>query len=516
MTVRRPVAALCAALPLALATPASAAPKDPGWFGVIQQGVGAFIDDTAYYPKAIAAAQSLGSGMERIGVDTPLSIVGGQGINWATVDGPVNAEIAAGIEVRMVLSFWFNVAHGANWNANWQYFVRQAAEHYKGRVRYYIIENEPDNAGLMPGMTAQQAYDFTCGAYSIIKSVDATARVESPPTTSPTAPFLQTMLNLGVTRCADVVGIHSYGSQLTDTHAQSISKVWDLERAAHASYGVPILPVANSEAGNSYSWAPAATVDKRAWEARWHWLAHVQHKAWGYDSLQIFAMRSPSGLWDVAGWNGSSVVPNPLVWNAISAGYTRRGMANGDFEATSDPDGWTPVYDIGAAGTPPELAAVSFPQGDAANAHGGGGYLREAGAAQVRRVVENLTPGVPVTVTAWANTSGTGARVRLMGWDGYAGPGDVAAAVPAGSGWRQVSLAVTPKRTWVVIGLENGGSAPALWDDVAASQGAAPPAPPAPQPPPAVDLAALRADLDAAQARLDAMRTRLDAAAASP
>ena len=93
--------------------------------------------------------------------------------------------------------------------------MRSVAAHYAGRVAYYIIDNEPDLAEVPPAT----AVEMTCAAHEEIKAVDPSIRIESPPTASAGARYLDSMIELGVTRCADVLGVHSYGAQLDEGHS---------------------------------------------------------------------------------------------------------------------------------------------------------------------------------------------------------------------------------------------------------------------------------------------------------
>jgi hypothetical protein len=430
----RMVAAAAMAASLA-AVPARAnhegSPTDGNWLGV-GVGHGGDLIDVKYLDAVVAETLKLGPKFTRQGIDNVGGATKGAAFNWAARDQAVQAFLGAGVEPKAVVSFRDLVQRGkrlSTWKANWTYFVRNVFAHYKGKLRYYIIDNEPD---LDSTVSARVAKDMTCIAFNEARATDPAIRIQSPPTSSAGSTYLRDMLNLGVTRCAHVVGVHSYGGQLDDAHGDSIGTTWRFQAAANRYYGHPIRPVAISEAGNSYTWAPAG-VDPRVWEARWHKLAHVQYKRWGVEWLNVFSLRSPSGYWDVAAWDGSKFVPNTLVYEAVLKGFKQMPFANGGFEEPNDRDyEWVVVYRL-AQPNPVEWSRVSFPLADPEQAHGGGGYVAMTAPAQVRRVVP-ATPGQQLTVTAWANVAGGTASLKALGYARLDGAAEATSSTGATGG----------------------------------------------------------------------------------
>lgn len=443
---------LCLAFLIASATAAAAEP-DRAWAG-INPGHGALLRDADYARAAARETVSLGLGITRIGIDGVGGASDGAAFEWVSRDRAIDAFLAEGLEVRGVISFRTHVEGGRDQAANWRYFVREVARHYRGKIAYYIIDNEPDLAKV----PAETAVAMTCAAQAEIEAVDPTIRIESPPTASAGARYLRQMVELGVTRCADVLGVHSYGAQIDEGHRMGLHKPWQFMKES----GQKVIPVADSEGGNSASWAPRGVEDAQEWESRWHRLAWLQHKRYGYDSLILFSLRSPRGLWDVASWVDGAFVPNKPVYAAIQEVHRRHGLENGGFEQPDDPN-WMTVYGLDAA-RPREWSRVDFPAGDARS---GARALRMEGPTRVRRVVELLTPGRPLTLSAWARVDGGRASLKALGFDDHDGTAEVVARADRAAGeWRQLRLEVTPRRSWVVVSLEADRGGSVDWDDV--------------------------------------------------
>jgi len=101
-------------------------------------------------------------------------------------------------------------------------FARAVAQRYRGRVKGYIIWNEP-NLAREWGNRPPDAVAYTemlCRASRAIKAVDAHALVVSAglaPTNDQNANaqddrvFLETMYRAGARECFDVLGVHAYG-----------------------------------------------------------------------------------------------------------------------------------------------------------------------------------------------------------------------------------------------------------------------------------------------------------------
>ncbi len=158
---------------------AQSPPPDPR-FGVVE----AYVNS--------AAATDAGAGYTRIIFRWDLIQPGGID-DWKPANVPdpfIEAELAAGREVVAVLvgtPAWASVDGSDSPKAvpdmsYWEQFVRRMARQYQGRIRHWIVWNEPDVWDLThPGSTwagsEEDYYRLLKSAYLAIKDVDSTQRV---------------------------------------------------------------------------------------------------------------------------------------------------------------------------------------------------------------------------------------------------------------------------------------------------------------------------------------------------
>jgi hypothetical protein len=96
--------------------------------------------------------------------------------------------------------------------ADWEDYVRTIATRYKGRIHYFEVWNEPNVKSFWSGSTPQLV-ELACSAYSIIKRVDPTAQVTSPPFGAKWGLiFFEAYLGAGGGKCADIIDYHLYVS----------------------------------------------------------------------------------------------------------------------------------------------------------------------------------------------------------------------------------------------------------------------------------------------------------------
>lgn len=155
--------------------------------------------------------------------------------------------------------------------------ARAVAQRYRGRIRGYIIWNEPNLArewGNRPPDAAAYT-EMLCRAYRAIKSADPQAVVVSAglaPTNDQTAQamddriFLETMYRAGARECFDVLGVHAYGFGYPPDDARgahqglNVARVSDLREMMQV-YGDQSKPVWITELG----WTTRA-MDEHAWQ----------------------------------------------------------------------------------------------------------------------------------------------------------------------------------------------------------------------------------------------------------
>jgi hypothetical protein len=139
-----------------------------------------------------AAASEAGAGYTRIIFRWDLIQPGGPG-DWKPANVPdpfIEAELAAGREVVATLTStpaWASADGSDNPKAvpdmsYWEQFVRRMAQQYQGRIRHWIIWNEPDVWDLNhPGSTwagtEEDYYRLLKTAYVAMKDVDPTLQI---------------------------------------------------------------------------------------------------------------------------------------------------------------------------------------------------------------------------------------------------------------------------------------------------------------------------------------------------
>ena len=98
-------------------------------------------------------------------------------------------------------------------------FVYALVSHYKGKIKYYQIWNEPNSSGFWSG-TPQELAHMAQDAYAIIHSVDPGAQVLTPVTTPSGYPtkhdaWLTEYLRAGGAQAADIGTWHGYLQAIT-------------------------------------------------------------------------------------------------------------------------------------------------------------------------------------------------------------------------------------------------------------------------------------------------------------
>jgi hypothetical protein len=163
---------------------------------------------------------------------------------------------------------------------DWRTFVRTVATRYKGRIHAYEIWNEPNIRRFWTGDT-DQLLALTREAHDIIKSIDPTAIIVSPPSAGLRGtPWLAEFLKKGGGQYVDVIGYHFYVTPRLPEEmvplAQAVKKVM-------ADNGVDSKPIWNTEVG----WLPGARFDSdelaAAYLVRTYvllWASGVQRSYW--------------------------------------------------------------------------------------------------------------------------------------------------------------------------------------------------------------------------------------------
>lgn len=450
------------ALLLSSTAPARAV-QDSAYIG-INNGTG-FQTDPTYVARSIAADQDLGVGSARVGIDDVGGRVVGAPFAWAKRDATIAAYQAANIQVRAVMSPRLMVERDADydkWKANWRTFAAGVMAHYKGRVFYYIIDNEPDVDYGNGKLSAQQSFDMCQIAYQEAKKIDPRIQIESPPPASPESPILREMIALDIGSVCDFIGMHAYGGQIDEDRMGAPWKMLDELKTTRKP-----LVISESGAINSYFKNGAQT--RRQWFEEYY----VQLKRYGYAHAMVFdldkheewaLLRQPLD-------QTAELLPTP-AYSALKEGFalTPLGALNGGFESRNDPRyEWYPYTPIEAY-DPAHWASFS-----ASGAYRGRNCLRLELAPQttryVRRVVGPLVPGRSYTLSAWAKPEdGASAILSANGTQKLEGNRSFRAQTDKAGVWQKLEVRFVPTNSWVVISLDGANAREAVVDQATRAQ----------------------------------------------
>jgi len=213
---------------------------------------------------------------------------GGKGVHWSgnqpepdrwewnTLDTYVNRVIAAGMDSPIiVLSMtpeWASTDPGTATHRgfgarsppkdmnDWVEYCRRVATRYKGKVRYYEIWNEPNNADLLPRgyffhAPAETYFEMLKLAAKAIREADPNALILAPSVTGHYFPFLKRIMEMGGGDYFDILTIHTYASPFSPEMGyqfnaeKSYKSRVDRTREIMRSYGHGDKPIWNTEVG---------------------------------------------------------------------------------------------------------------------------------------------------------------------------------------------------------------------------------------------------------------------------
>ena len=176
---------------------------------------------------------------------------------------------------------------------DWRVFVRTVATRYKGRIHAYEIWNEPNIRRFWTG-DVDQLVAMTREAHNIIKSIDPSALIVSPPSAGLRGtPWLAEFLQKGGGQYVDVIGYHFY---VTPRLPEEMAPLALAVRKVMADNGIGGKPIWNTEFG----WLPPARFESEevgaAYLVRGYlllWAAGVQRSYWyAWDNHTSVALKT--------------------------------------------------------------------------------------------------------------------------------------------------------------------------------------------------------------------------------
>jgi len=431
----------------------------------INNGTG-YNTDPTFTDRSIQQTKDLGIELVRMGMDGVYGNREGASFIWSARDLVVNKYIQAGLRIHAPIAPRYHVYRDSNyeqWKANFRYFARNVMERYKGKIFYYIIDNEPDLDYGNGTMTAQQCVDMTRIAYETAKSIDPNIKIESPPPTSPGSYILKEMIDLGIDKVSDFIGIHAYGGQIREGE---FGNPWRLL----AARGIR-KPVVVSESGTISSWYQGSSTERENYRKRWFVIFGQQLKRYGYNHALFFDLDN-NGEWAIS----PNFNPTPTYYQIKDLRLNKK-FSNPGFELANNADNeWVHFdNDDSRLGSSPNVAFVC---GDANGARGGNCYARlDSGRAFrgkqifVRRIVGDLPKNQNVKIGAWVYVNGGAtATLKALGYDYLDGDAEISKTAGQKNVWEYLEITVPISRYWTVIELGTSGTGNSgdyvKWDDV--------------------------------------------------
>jgi hypothetical protein len=170
----------------------------------------------------------------------------------------------------------------------WDQYVTAVVTNAAGRIKYWELWNEPDQAasycGDIPSMVTMAQH-----AYAIIKNIDPSATVLSPAATGEAgATWFDSFITAGGLNTFDVVAFHGYGG----AQAEQINAIVDDYRLVMSRHNLSALPLWDTEC----SWGESSIGDdahraaflSKYFFLQWSsgvdrviWYAYDSHPQWG-------------------------------------------------------------------------------------------------------------------------------------------------------------------------------------------------------------------------------------------
>jgi hypothetical protein len=190
---------------------------------------------------------------------------------------------------------------------DWRNYVRTVATRYKGRIKNYELWNEPDVAFYYTG-TATQMAALAREAYAVLKEVDPTNMLGSPPITIRGGiSWLRAFFEQGGGAYADMIGVHIY---VYPDAPEAMIGIYRTFTALLAQYNLSDKPIWNTEMGWSLPKEFPNDKEAAAFVAR----SYVLNWALGISRFYWYA-------WDNTNWVTLRLTKNDCA-TLTSAGYS--------------------------------------------------------------------------------------------------------------------------------------------------------------------------------------------------
>lgn len=209
------------------------------------------------------------------------------GWDYGFADEVVNKAAQRGINVLALLDYNVDGSHTMPDLNGWGNYVRSIVTHFKGRVHYWEIWNEPENEAYLAGHNPADYARLLTTSYNIIKSIDPADQVVTAGVNGLAAPWLEQVMAAGGESHFDVIGVHPY----VNFPASPESKSWlDSELAYWTAFA--------ARHGNKPLWATEfgwkTSEVSESTQANYLARAYVEGLGAGLKKMFVYAFRDQS------------------------------------------------------------------------------------------------------------------------------------------------------------------------------------------------------------------------------
>ncbi|MES2309055.1 MAG: carbohydrate-binding protein, partial [Verrucomicrobiota bacterium] len=126
----------------------------------------------------------------------------------------------------------------------WRNYVTQVGTHFKGRIHYWELWNEPDNAQFYRG-TIEQMVEMARIAREVLLQIDPANKIVSPGVTRDGLQFMDSFFSKGGGQYVDIIGFHCYPGQ--NIESDDNRSIYYNTRQLAKNYGQDYKPLWNTE-----------------------------------------------------------------------------------------------------------------------------------------------------------------------------------------------------------------------------------------------------------------------------
>lgn len=168
--------------------------------------------------------------------------------------------------------------------AKWQKYVKKVGERYKGRIKYFMVWDEPNEQSFFSG-SKDKLFELVDSACQSMKAINPGSQMVSPGLVGHSAyDWLDNFLATGGSRCADIIGFHFYppvgGPDKTAQRPELMIPAAKKVKQIMAKHGISTRPLWNTGVGYWNVNSDGTPESKAGVDDRWIRLNQDQAAAW--------------------------------------------------------------------------------------------------------------------------------------------------------------------------------------------------------------------------------------------